>query len=256
MKFHSGQHPWPQTTTLQPPYSGFVPVTSHGTGNWEEQKQSTSTPFIISLSSPISHPIRHPGGGGGGSFAGRFRLRACAALWSACLPLLLFGCPLFRCRWPSPAGALGVGVGATLLSAAPSLVLLRTSVSATHCCCDVRIRRRAPLAGGLGGAGQCAAALCLSVGSIVDVVAEELQPNERGGAQVREEGVRTAGRQEQGNERQRNGSATPPAGRSGMTELAFSHALVVLLLVTGVSSKEKRSFVAVASGIPRNSVQK
>ena len=37
-----------------------------------------------------------------------------------------------------------------------------------------------------------------------------------------EEGARTAGRQEQGNERQRNGSATPPAGRSSMTELAFS----------------------------------
>ena len=35
-----------------------------------------------------------------------------------------------------------------------------------------------------------------------------------------EAGVRTGGRQEQGN-RQRNGSATPPAGRSGMTELAF-----------------------------------
>ena len=104
--------------------------------------------------------------GGGGSFAGRFRLRACAALWSACLPLLLFGCPLFRCRWPSPAGALGVGVGATLLSAAPSLVLLRTSVSATHCCCDVRIRRRALFAGAFG-AGQCAAASCLSVGSVV-----------------------------------------------------------------------------------------
>ena len=35
-----------------------------------------------------------------------------------------------------------------------------------------------------------------------------------------EAGARTGGRQEQGN-MQRNGSATPPAGRSGMAELAF-----------------------------------
>ena len=107
------------------------------------------------------------GGGGWGDVRWALQLALPCDLWSVRQPLLLFGHPLFRCRWPSPAGALGVGVGATLLSAAPSLVLLRTSVSATHCCCDVRIRRRALFAGAFG-AGQCAAASsCLSVGSVV-----------------------------------------------------------------------------------------
>ena len=64
---------------------------------------------------------------------------ACAALWSARLPLLLFDHPLRRCRWLSSTGALDVGVAATLLLAASSLLLLRPSTLLLRC----PVRRRA-----------------------------------------------------------------------------------------------------------------
>ena len=55
---------------------------------------------------------------------------ACAALWSARQLSLLFDHPPFRCCWLSPASVLRVGVAATLLSAAPSLLAAAaTSVS-------------------------------------------------------------------------------------------------------------------------------
>ena len=59
---------------------------------------------------------------------------------------------------------MGVGVGATLLSAAWPLLLLHPSPSLRR-----PVRRRA-LAGALG-TGQCAAASCRVVGSVIGVVA-------------------------------------------------------------------------------------
>ena len=58
---------------------------------------------------------------------------------------------------------MGVGVGATLLSAAWPLLLLRPSPSLLR-----RPVRRRTLAGALG-AGWCAAASCRAVGSVVGV---------------------------------------------------------------------------------------
>ena len=63
-----------------------------------------------------------------------------------------------------PTVSIGVGVGATLLSAAWSLLLLHPSPSLRR-----PVRRRA-LAGALE-TGQCAAASCRAVGSVVGVVA-------------------------------------------------------------------------------------
>ena len=80
--------------------------------------------------------------------------------------------------------------------------------------------------------GECISKLCIASGmapKISAAVVSECGFGRRcgrcrpmsGGGSGCEEGFRTAGRQEQGNERQRNGSAIPPAGRSSMTELAF-----------------------------------
>ena len=107
---------------------------------------------------------RPPGEGGrgeGGARSGRagggcslLVASAGAALWSVRLQSLPSGHPLLRCRWPSPACAAGVGVGATLHSAARSLMLPLQSPPLLRC----PIRRRA-LAGALG-TGQCAAVSC------------------------------------------------------------------------------------------------
>ena len=176
----------------------------------------------------------------GGSFAGRFRLRACAALWSACLPLLLFGCPLFRCRWPSPAGALGVGVGATLLSAAPSLVLLRTYVRLRH---SLLLRCPDP--------PSCTFCGCVRGWSVRCCVVSEcgfgrssmwsLQTNKPGGAQV----ARKVSAQQAGRNRETRGreTAVQPRQQGGVAWRSWlpPRAFVVLLSVTGVTSKQCRT---------------
>ena len=74
---------------------------------------------------------------------------------------------------------MGVGVGATLLSAAWPLLLLRPSPSLRR-----PVRRRA-LAGALG-TGQCAAASYRAVGSVVGVIAASQRAVE---AQVEEGGL-------------------------------------------------------------------
>ena len=107
---------------------------------------------------------------------------ACAALWSVRLssPSLLLGHPRSRYRWPALACAAGVGVGATLLSAAQSL-MLRPSPLLLQC----SVRRRA-LAGALGTCQCGVAASGRVVGSVVGVVAAAQRAVE---AQVGVEGL-------------------------------------------------------------------